>query len=91
MKRKKLDYDHFDWNVQMKQSQFIDLKLQFTSMFKMSCHDIMKFLTIIKLLLLFSLGKYLVQSMIWQDRNLKFGPYYDQKMTNFSNLVTSRS
>ena len=67
----------------MKQSQFIDLKLQFTSMFKMSCHDIMKFLTIIKFLLRFSLGKFLVQSMIWQDRNLKFGPYYDQEMTNF--------
>ena len=67
----------------MKQSQFIDLKLQFTSMFKMSYHDIMKFLTIIKFLLRFSLGKFLVQSMIWQDRNLKFGPYYDQEMTNF--------
>ena len=66
----------------MKQSQFIDLKLQFTSMFKMSYHDIMKFLTIIKFLLRFSLGKFLVQSMIWQDRNLKFGPYYDQEMTN---------
>ena len=75
----------------MKQSQFIDLKLQLTSMFKMSYHDVMKFLTIIKFLLRFSLGKFLVQSMIWQDRNLKFGPYYDQEMTNFSNLVTSRS
>ena len=58
----------------MKQSQFIDLKLQFTSMFKMSYHDVMKFLTIIKF---FSLGKILLQSMIWQDRNLKFGPNYD--------------
>ena len=54
----------------MKQSQFIDLKLQFTSMFKMSYHDVMKFLTIIKF---FSLGNILLQSMIWQDRNLKFG------------------
>ena len=41
----------------MKQSQFIDLKLQFTSMFKMSYHDVMKFLTIIKF---FSLGKILL-------------------------------
>ena len=72
----------------MKQSQFIDLKLQLTSMFKMSYHDVMKFLTIIKF---FSLGNILLQSMIWQDQNLKFGPYYDQEMTNFSNLVTSRS
>ena len=66
----------------MKQSQFIDLKLQFTSMFKMSYHDVMKFLTIIKFLLRFSLGKFLVQSMIWQDRNLKFGPNYDLEEDN---------